>query len=434
LPAPASRFLLTSHAPRLFASSAQQKENSRTDQGSNEPALEHYPHSTSSFIPVMQWDDGSSRVFPTYRVLDENGRVVKGAQDPDLDKDTVVRIYRLMVILGVMDRILKQVQRQGRISFYMTNSGEEATHFGSAAALTPEDNIFAQYREAGVFMWRGWGLEDYINQCYSNHLDLGKGRQMPVHYGSKALNYQTISSPLATQIPQAAGSAYAQKLSGTKACTMCYFGDGAASEGDFHASLNFAATIGTPTIFFCRNNGYAISTPVSEQLKGDGIAARGPAYGIRTIRVDGNDVFAVYDATKEARRYAVDEGKPVLIEAMTYRLGDHSTSDDSSRYRTPGELDLWRDKLSPQRRLRLYLERKGWWNEEENRQLVQNTERDVLEGLKKAENQLKPPIDDLFTDVYSDVPKHLQEQKDELYKHLSLYPDAYPISMHKPNN
>ena len=163
-----------------------------------------------------------------------------------------------MLTLNQMDMILYEAQRQGRISFYMTNYGEEATHLGSAAALTLEDVIFGQYREAGVLLYRGFTIDQFMNQCYSNELDLGKGRQMPVHYGSRELNFQTISSPLGTQLPQAAGAAYALKRSGKKACVVCYFGDGAASEGDFHAALNMAATTDSPVIFFW----YANSIPI----------------------------------------------------------------------------------------------------------------------------------------------------------------------------
>lgn len=140
---------------------------------------------------------------------------------------------------------------------------------------------------------------------------------MPVHYGSKALNFVTISSPLSTQMPQAAGAAYA--LKGKNRVVICYFGEGAASEGDAHAAFNFAATLNCPVLMFCRNNGYAISTPVKDQYRGDGIAGRGPGYGMNTIRVDGNDVFAVYNVTKVAKEYALKKNKPVLIEALTYR-------------------------------------------------------------------------------------------------------------------
>jgi 2-oxoisovalerate dehydrogenase E1 component alpha subunit len=147
-------------------------------------------------------------------------------------------MYNCMIKLNTMDNILYDAQRQGRISFYMTNYGEEATHIGSASALEPSDVIFGQYREAGVLMWRGFSYSDFVNQCVGNTQDPGKGRQMPVHYGSVALNFHTISSPLGTQLPQAAGAAYSLKLSGAANVVICYFGEGAASEGDFHSALN----------------------------------------------------------------------------------------------------------------------------------------------------------------------------------------------------
>jgi 2-oxoisovalerate dehydrogenase E1 component alpha subunit len=278
-------------------------------------------------------------VIPCYRVLNDKGVIENPSYECDLDDATLVKMYETMTQLNVLDQIFYDVQRQGRISFYMTHYGEEATLIGSACAFDARDTIFGQYREAGVLMWRGFTLKQFAQQCFSTTHDLGKGRQMPVHYGSRDLNFQTISSPLATQIPQAVGAAYAMKREAAVAgvanetCTVAFFGDGAASEGDFHSALNFAATLKAPTIFFCRNNGYAISTPTSEQYTGDGIASRAAGYGMRSVRVDGNDMLAVHRATRDARNIAVSEGVPVLIEAMTYRSGHHSTSDDSSRYR-----------------------------------------------------------------------------------------------------
>lgn len=198
-----------------------------------------------------------------------------------------------MSLVNEMDTVLYDIQRQGRISFYMTASGEEAIHVGTASALNMRDVIYAQYREVGVLMWRGFTVDDVMNQCFSTHLDKGKGRQMPVHYGSRALNFQTISSPLGTQIPQAAGAGYALRLSKSDAVCACYFGDGAASEGDFHAALNFAATTGAATVFICRNNGWAISTPTEEQYKGDGI----PLFLVRCV------CRVVVDAVALSHRY-----------------------------------------------------------------------------------------------------------------------------------
>jgi 2-oxoisovalerate dehydrogenase E1 component alpha subunit len=364
--------------------------------------------------------------------MNHTGEIVGKELFPnELTKETILKMYKTMVLLNQMDIILYDVQRQGRISFYMTNFGEEATHIGSASALDLNDIIFGQYREAGVLLWRGFTLDEFMNQCYSNRYDYGKGRQMPVHYGSKKLNFQTISSPLATQLPQASGSAYAQKLLGLKQCTITYFGEGAASEGDFHAALNFAATLQTPTIFFCRNNHWAISTPYTEQFKSDGIAGRGISYGIDTIRVDGNDIFAVYYATKQARKKATEEYKPIVIEAITYRLGHHSTSDDSSRYRSNSEVEEWRQKYHPISRLYKFLINKNWWNEEEDKTWKLKARNDVLEALKRAEAEKKPPIEELFSDVYDEIPPHLLEQKKELEEHLSKYPENYSIDQYQ---
>ena len=185
---------------------------------------------------------------------------------------------------------------------------------GSASALLPSDLVFAQYREVGVLLWRGFTVQEAADQCFSNEADRGKGRQMPVHYGSQQYNFQTISSPLATQMPQAVGAAYSLKLSGSNSLAICYFGEGAASEGDFHAALNFSATLEVPMIFFCRNNGYAISTSSTEQYRGDGIISRAAGYGMHAIRVDGNDIFAVQMATAAARQLAMENSCPVIIE------------------------------------------------------------------------------------------------------------------------
>ncbi|XP_064157177.1 2-oxoisovalerate dehydrogenase subunit alpha, mitochondrial [Anguilla rostrata] len=348
-----------------------------------------------------------------------------------LPQETVVDFYKSMTLFNTMDRILYESQRQGRITFYATNFGEEGTHIGSVAALDPTDLVFGQYREAGVLLYRGFPLDLFMAQCYSNADDLGKGRQMPVHYGSKDLNFVTISSTLATQIPQAVGAAYAIKRASSDRAVICYFGEGAASEGDAHAGLHFSATLDCPIIFFCRNNGYAISTPTSEQYRGDGIAGRGAGYGIASIRVDGNDVFAVYNVTKEARRRAVAENRPFLIEAMTYRVGHHSTSDDSSTYRSLDEVSYWEKQDHPIGRLGRYLATRGWWGEEEEQAWRKEAQRRVMEALQKAEGRPKPHPDLLFTDVYQEVPPHLEKQKGAMWKHLKEYKEHYPLELYE---
>jgi 2-oxoisovalerate dehydrogenase E1 component alpha subunit len=233
-----------------------------------------------------------------------------------VSKEVALKMYIEMVTLQIMDNIFYEAQRQGRISFYLTSNGEEAINIASAAALSIDDIVLPQYREPGVLLWRGFTLQEFANQCFGNSMDYGKGRQMPIHYGSNRLNYFTVSSPIATQLPHAVGAAYSLKMDKKDACAITYFGDGGTSEGDFHAALNFAAVMDAPVVFFCRNNGWAISTPTTEQFRSDGVVIRGQAYGIRGIRVDGNDALAVYSAVHAAREMAIAEGRPILVEVQ----------------------------------------------------------------------------------------------------------------------
>uniref|UniRef100_A0A2K6FXK3 2-oxoisovalerate dehydrogenase subunit alpha n=1 Tax=Propithecus coquereli TaxID=379532 RepID=A0A2K6FXK3_PROCO len=425
-----------------------------------------FPGASAEFIDKLEFiQPNVISGIPIYRVMDRQGQIINPSEDPHLPQEKVLKFYKSMTLLNTMDRILYESQRQGRISFYMTNYGEEGTHVGSAAALDNTDLVFGQYREAGVLMYRDYPLELFMAQCYGNVSDLGKGRQMPVHYGCKERHFVTISSPLATQIPQAVGAAYAAKRANANRVIICYFGEGAASEGDAHAGFNFAATLECPIIFFCRNNGYAISTPTSEQYRGDGIAARGPGYGLISIRVDGNDVFAVYNATKEARRRAVAENQPFLIEAMTYRclpvptslppphgslsfhrtclvapyripfltviplptllpwIGHHSTSDDSSAYRSVDEVNYWDKQDHPISRLRRYLEGSGWEELSDHRPVFPQ----VMEAFEQAERKLKPNPNLLFSDVYQEMPAQLRKQQESLARHLQTYGEHYPL-------
>ncbi|ALM52493.1 thiamine pyrophosphate-dependent dehydrogenase E1 component subunit alpha [Halomonas huangheensis] len=368
---------------------------------------------------------GDEFSIPTYGVLAQDGSLYEGADEPDLDKAKALRIYHSMIVTRVLDERMLAAQRQGRLSFYMQCTGEEAAVIGSAAALDDDDMIMAQYREQGALAYRGFTFDEFMNQLFGNEMDYGKGRQMPIHYGSRKLHYMTISSPLATQIPQATGYAYGQKLAGEGLCTIVYFGEGAASEGDFHAALNMAAVHEAPVIFFCRNNGYAISTPSVEQFAADGVAPRAFGYRMHVIRVDGNDILAVYRATQRARELAVKDNKPVLIEAMTYRLAAHSSSDDPSGYRSRKEEEVWRDK-DPIRRMRSWLEHKGWWDDDQEKSLQERLRAEVLETMKRAEKRPPPPLDSLVTDVYADVTPALQRQLDQLKWHIRRHPEAYP--------
>ncbi|CAI8024374.1 2-oxoisovalerate dehydrogenase subunit alpha, mitochondrial [Geodia barretti] len=340
-------------------------------------------------------------------------------------------MYEKMVGLCQVDQQLYKAQRMGLISFYMTSYGEEATHFGSAAALHEKDMVYAQYREPGVLLWRGFSLDQMVDQCFNNRHDLAHGRQMPVHYGSPEHYFQFISSPLATQMPQAPGYAHGLKQAGSDNCVIVYFGDGAAQEGDAHAAMNFAATLKCPVIFFCRNNGYAISTPVEENYKGDGLAQRALGYGMEGYRVDGNDVLAVYNVTKKARELVVDEGAPVLIEAMTYRLGSHSTSDDQTGYQDMSEVKDWRERYFPRDRLRGYLQSQGLWDQEKEDELVSVTNETIRSAIKRARAEKKPSLEHMFTDVYDVPPLRLRRQKEEVQAMVAKYPEHFPTASHE---
>lgn len=362
--------------------------------------------------------------IPMLQRLSPDGEVV-GDTNVTMPREIAERIYQTMSYIRILDERMVAAQRQGRISFYLASTGEEAASVASAAALEPQDMIMSQYREQGALAWRGYRTEQFMNQMFSNQEDPNKGRQMPIHYGDKPLNFMTISSPLGTQIPQAAGYAYGQKLEGVDAVTICYFGEGAASEGDFHAGLNMAAVLNCPVIFFCRNNGYAISTPAEEQFAGDGIASRGIGYGVKTIRVDGNDPIAIYEATQQARKIALSQTCPVLIEAMSYRLAAHSTSDDPTGYRSKDEEEKWRAK-DPIARMKAWLLSQGWLDESAFDKHLEQQRQDVLAALKTAE---KIPVNELkyiIEDVYDTPPWHLKEQLEELEAHVRLYPQHYP--------
>lgn len=350
----------------------------------------------------------------TVAYLDTEGKVHSNCrvQIPDAE---LIKGYKTMLITRLVDDRMITIQRQGLISFAMSSLGEEACSVASAAALENDDWMYPQYRESGIMFWRGFSIQQYVNHMFGNTQDLILGRQMPNHFGSRELNVVPVSSPIGTKIPHAAGCAYAMKLQGKKSVVICYFGEGATSEGDFHAGLNFAAVRKAPVIFFCRNNGYAISTPCSRQFASDGVAPKGIGYGIRTYRVDGNDFFAIYDAVKKARDYCLEGNGPVLIEAMTYRRGAHSTSDDPTQYRNENEVLLW-EKKCPAVRLRRYLEERGLWDDEQESQFIDQISQEISKAISVAKSTPKPPLRSLIDHVYFEIPPSLMEQYNEIMK------------------
>ncbi|XP_028757595.1 2-oxoisovalerate dehydrogenase subunit alpha 1, mitochondrial [Neltuma alba] len=386
-----------------------------------------FPGGKVEFTSEMRFiPESAEKRVPCYRVLDDDGVPMPDSNYAQVSKEMAVKMYSDMVTLQIMDNVFYEVQRQGRISFYLTSLGEEAVNIASAAALSADDVILPQYREPGVLLWRGFTLQEFANQLMGNEGDFGKGKQMPIHYGSNKHNYFTVSSPIATQLPQAAGVGYALKMVGKKACAVTYFGDGGSSEGDFHAGLNFAAVMEAPVIFFCRNNGWAISTPIEEQFRSDGVVVKGRAYGIRSIRVDGNDALAVYSAVHAAREMAVNENRPVLIEALTYRAGHHSTSDDSTKYRPIDEIEYWKMARNPVNRFKRWVESNGWWGDEDEIELRESVKKQLVQAIQVAEKAQKPALGELFKDVYDQVPSNLQGQERQLREAIKNHPGDYP--------
>ncbi len=350
------------------------------------------------------------------QVLTPEGKT-NGAAPPDLRPDDLVRMYRQMAFLRTLDTRMLSLQRAGRIGFYGTCTGEEAAVIGGAMALEPQDWVFPALRQGGVALLRGYSLASLVAQNMGNSRDLLKGRQMPWHYSDRSVNHVSWSSVIATQLPHAVGAAYAAKLRGDKVVCVAYAGDGATSESDFHVACNFAGVWKVPVIFFVQNNQWAISVPFRVQTASDGIAVKAEAYGFPGVRVDGNDALAVYRVTKEAADRARRGEGPTLLEAVTYRMGGHSSSDDPTRYRDASEVEEW-GKRDPIVRLRRYLEEHALWGAAQEEKAQKEFNEQISAAIAEAEAGGPPPIGTLFDDVYAQMPAGLREQREQLKREV----------------
>lgn len=330
------------------------------------------------------------------------------------DAELLLRLYRGMALIRIMDERLLTLQRQGRISFYGEARGQEAAIVGTAAALGPEDYIVPALREAGAGIFRGIRLRDYVAQIFGNANDVCKGRQMPCHPGSRATRYVTMSSCIATQLPHATGMAMAAQRLGHKTVIAGYLGDGATSEGDFHVGLNFAGVFRAPVVFVCQNNQWAISTPVSAQTGARSMCEKALAYGIPAIRVDGNDALACFAVMREAAARARSGGGPQFIEALTYRVSAHSSSDDPTRYRDESVTAVWRDQRCPLARFRTFLASRGLLSEKADAELRAELDAEVRDAIAAEEAAPMPALSTLVEDVFAQVPASLAEQLREV--------------------
>jgi len=340
---------------------------------------------------------------PTVQLVAPDGTAV-GDTDVGLSDDDLRELLRSMLRARRLDRECWALQRQGELTVYPPFEGQEAAQVGSAFALGPRDFIFPSFRELAAAVVRGVDVVEY--------LQYHRGTRHGGPYDPFASGFAPICVPVATQIVHAVGWAMGARLDGKAACALAYFGDGSASEGDFHEAANMAAVFGAPVVLFCQNNGWAISVPSAEQYVAP-IADRALGYGFPGVRVDGNDVLAVYAVTRRAAERARSGDGPTLIEAMTYRMGAHSTADDALRYRDEAEVEAWRAR-DPIERYRRYLLGRGLVDEAWLEQVGARAEAWVSEIRTSLTALGPPPASEVFDLTFADPPATLRRQREEL--------------------
>jgi pyruvate dehydrogenase E1 component alpha subunit len=338
-----------------------------------------------------------------FQMLRPDGTLQPGMKAPLNDQEALA-LFRKMVLIRSADQRALMLQRQGRLGTYAPCWGQEACQVGSAYVLEKGDWIMPAFRELGAALMMGIPLQAIFLYWMGNEL----GSRAP-----DGINVMPVSIPVGTQTLHAVGVGWAGRIKGEKIVTLTYFGDGATSKGDFHEALNLAGVFKTPTLFFCQNNQYAISVPRKIQTASLTIAQKAIAYGIDGIQVDGNDLFAVMTATREAAMKARSGGGPTLIEGVTFRFGPHTTADDPTKYRTEEEIEPWRP-LDPFVRLRFYLKGKGLWSEEVEQKFTEEAQKRIDEAVKEAEAVPPPTFEDIFRYVYEEMTPQLKEQLEYL--------------------
>ncbi len=337
------------------------------------------------------------------QVLNENGNCDESLM-PKLPSDEIKKIYEMLVLVKSFDQKAFNMQRQGRIGTYIQFKGQEACQVGSAFALEDNDFIFPMYRSSGLLIARKQPIVNILQYFGGDE----RGLVSP-----KNVNNFPISIAVGTHAIHAVGAAWAAKLRGTKQVTVSYFGEGATSKGDIHEAMNFAGVFNLPTIFFCENNQFAISVKRVDQTKAETIAQKAIAYGFEGIQIDGNDIFAVYKATKDAVEKARAGKGPTLIEAFTYRLCDHSTSDDSFRYRTKEEVEAWMKK-EPIERLEKYMRKKGLLDDAYKESVLKQSQEIIEKAVTEFESLPAPDPKDIFKYVFAGMTQQQTEQMEDI--------------------
>ncbi len=334
--------------------------------------------------------------------------------DLDLEPETLKSFYRDMLRARVADDRLSRLQRQGKLSFVAPGGGHEAAQIGIAHAMQArKDWIYPYYRDIGLLLALGLPLVEIVGQSMGTLADPSRARQMPYHPGSGEFNVFTVASPIASHVPPATGTAISQKLAGTGEVTVCTFGDGATSEGDWHAGVNFAGAQGAPVVFVCENNGYAISVDLKHQTGSDTIHEKAHAYGMPGYYVDGMDALASYYVMREAIARAREGVGPSLVELVVYRYGGHSSADDDSRYRPKAEVDQWK-KRDPVARFRRFLEKRGLWDDEQEKSVTAELNEEFTAAIQAAEAAGMPGVELMFEDVFAEMPPRLVKQRADL--------------------
>ncbi len=334
-----------------------------------------------------------------FQVMDENGNVDQALFPKDVDDAKIVSMYRYMLLTRAMDAKILSLQRQGRAATYAPSLGEEAVHIGCASAMRKQDFFIPSFRQHGMYIARGFPLDRFV--LYWKGFE--EGDAVP-----KGFNGLSVSVPVGTQVPQAAGVAYAFKYKKKDAAALAFVGDGGTSEGDFYEALNFSGVFKLPLICVIENNQWAISVPRNRQTAAKTLAQKGIAAGIACVQVDGNDMLAVYKAVQDAIANA--KNGPTLIEAVTYRMSMHTTSDDPTKYRIDEDVEAWK-KRDPIARVKAYIAKKGLWNDAMEQQTGEEQLKQVDDAVAKAE-AFKPDPRSMFENVYSFMPEVLKQEED----------------------
>lgn len=349
-----------------------------------------------------------------FTVLREDG-TADPASDPHVPRERLLAAYRHVRRLRQLDARMILLQRQGRVGFYGACTGQEAVPIATGLVAQEDDWVFPALREQSVMLVRGFPLRQFVAQVFGNSGDVLKGRQMPSHPSGKQVHQVSWSSCIGPQIPQAVGTAFAMKKEGKGRVAFGFSGDGATSQPDFHAAMTFAAHWKAPAIIVVQNNHWSISVPTEKQTASRTIAVKGRAYGIPSVRVDGNDLLAVYAVLSQAAARARSGGGPTLVEALTYRIGAHSTSDDPSRYRSDAEVESWKKK-DPVERLARHLRALGAIDDASEAKLDEELTAEIAAVIKEVEALPPPARETIFDDVYAEAPWHLKAQRELLAK------------------